>query len=244
MAQCFIEKVGLVQVVKPRHPDGRVFVVGDLHGDYELFMEKLVLVNFDFDKDLVIAVGDLVDRGRANLKCVQLLDKDWFVSTQGNHEDFCMMGFFDAHTAQIHKHPRNGGAWFYKQDDEMKEWMVRKFFSLPLAIEIDYRGHRYGFTHADMPLTEWDELKMIENPDLKIGDRTIRDMLIWSRAGYETPDSETEPVSGVRAIFHGHTPTEGVIEKRGNEIYVDFGACFGYDLCLIELNEACDAMEV
>ena len=49
---------------------------------------------------------------------------------------------------------------------------------------------------------------------------------------------------GVSALFHGHCPSFGVIEKRGNELYVDFGECFGYDLCVIELNEACEAFNL
>lgn len=242
MENLVVEKNGLVMRVKPRSETGRVFVVGDIHGDYELFMEKLILVNFDRENDLVIAVGDLVDRKRANLQCVKLLDEPWFLSVRGNHEEFCMMGFFDSHIARIHQDPRNGGAWFYQQPEEVREWVVRKFYALPLAMEIDYKGHRYGFTHADMPLTKWDELKLIDSPEELIGGRSISDLLIWSRDGYDTPDSESEGVEGVRALFHGHTPTKGKVEKRANEVYVDFGACFGYDLCVVELDEVCQSL--
>lgn len=240
--EVYVEKLGLVQVIKPRHPDGRVFVVGDIHGDYELFMEKLVLVGFDFDKDLVVAVGDLVDRKDKNIQCVGLLDKPWFVSVLGNHEDFCMLGFMSDRMAHLHRDPRNGGAWFYKLTLEERSEVVRKFLQMPLAIEIDYKGKRYGFTHADIPITNWDELKLVDDPNTEFLDteRTIKDYLIWSRVGYDTPDSESEPIVGVHALFHGHCPTRGVIEKRANEIYVDFGACFGYDLCLVELDKACD----
>lgn len=244
LKEVYGEKLGLVQVIKPRHPDGRVFVVGDIHGDYELFMEKLVLVGFDFDKDLVVAVGDLVDRGRANKQCVGLLDKPWFVSVLGNHEEFCMLGFMSERVAEVHKDPRNGGAWFYKLPKEEQEEIVRKFYVLPVAIEIDYKGCRYGFTHADIPITNWDELKTVDDPHIEITDngRTLQDYLIWSRVGYDTPEEESEEVLGLRALFHGHTPTRGVIERRANEIYVDFGACFGYDLCLVELDKACEVV--
>jgi serine/threonine protein phosphatase 1 len=239
-----VARQGLVQVVKPHHPEGRVFVVGDLHGDYELFMEKLVLVDFDFEKDLVIAVGDLVDRGRANMQCIRLLDQPWFTSVQGNHEDFCCLGFKSDRVAEVHKDPRNGGAWFYSLPEEEQEGVVRKFLELPVAMEIDYKGCRYGFTHADIPITVWDELKTVDDPNMIFmgTGRTIRDYLIWSRVGYDTPDVDTEHIQGLRALFHGHTPTRGVIEKRGNEVYVDFGACFGYDLCLIELDKACEVV--
>lgn len=40
--------------------DVNVYVVGDIHGAYSLLKEKLESVNFDYNKDLLIAVGDLV----------------------------------------------------------------------------------------------------------------------------------------------------------------------------------------
>ena len=43
---------------------GRLFSMGDLHGMYNLLMAKLEQICFDFDKDLLVSVGDLVDRHR------------------------------------------------------------------------------------------------------------------------------------------------------------------------------------
>lgn len=233
------ERKGLVEVVEPRCPEGRVFVVGDLHGAYQTFMEKLVLLEFDFEKDLVICVGDIVDRGRENLQCIKLLNEPWFKSVRGNHEDFCIVGSYDSHIANIHKDPRNGGAWLYKLSDELIEGIATLFIGLPLAMEVQYKGNLYGFTHADMPFTEWGDLYITDDSQVEVHGRTIQDWLLWSRFGYDTKDEFTEVVNGVKAVFHGHTPTCGKIEKRGNEVYVDYGHCFGYDLCVVELEEAC-----
>ena len=40
--------------------DVNVYVVGDIHGAYSLLKERLESINFDYNKDLLIAVGDLV----------------------------------------------------------------------------------------------------------------------------------------------------------------------------------------
>lgn len=40
--------------------DVNVFVVGDLHGSYSLLKEGLKTVGFNYNTDLLIAVGDLV----------------------------------------------------------------------------------------------------------------------------------------------------------------------------------------
>ncbi|EOA4941290.1 metallophosphoesterase, partial [Escherichia coli] len=40
-----------------------IWVAGDLHGCYTNLMNKLDTIGFDTKKDLLISVGDLVDRG-------------------------------------------------------------------------------------------------------------------------------------------------------------------------------------
>lgn len=40
--------------------DVNVTVVGDLHGSYTLLKEKLKEVGFNYNRDLLVAVGDLV----------------------------------------------------------------------------------------------------------------------------------------------------------------------------------------
>ena len=54
---------------------GRSFVVGDLHGCYDEFLNKLDEVNFNYDEDIVICTGDLVDRGNKSLDCFNLIYK-------------------------------------------------------------------------------------------------------------------------------------------------------------------------
>lgn len=89
-----------------------IYTVGDLHGSYTLLMQSLQKLQFDFEKDLLISVGDLVDRGKENIKCIELLDKKWFVAVRGNHENFCIQGFNDSYIAHIHSAPNNGGVGF------------------------------------------------------------------------------------------------------------------------------------
>ena len=69
---------------------GRDFVVGDIHGCYDIFMQLLDHVKFDKSKDRVFSVGDLIDRGPDSLKCLQLLDESWFAAVVANHESFML----------------------------------------------------------------------------------------------------------------------------------------------------------
>ena len=61
------------------------------------------------DDKRVFVVGDLIDKGVDNLKCVELLDKGWFINVRGNHEQFCIDSLNDPTIAYYHKMRNNGG---------------------------------------------------------------------------------------------------------------------------------------
>ena len=69
-----------------------IFVVGDLHGCYTLLMNELEKVSFDPAHDLLISVGDLVDRGAENVECLELITMPWFRAVRGNHEQMMIDG--------------------------------------------------------------------------------------------------------------------------------------------------------
>ncbi|GDG88624.1 serine/threonine-specific protein phosphatase 1 [Escherichia coli] len=69
-----------------------IWVVGDLHGCYTNLMKKLETIGFDTKKDLLISVGDLVDRGAENVECLELITFPWFRAVRGNHEHMMIDG--------------------------------------------------------------------------------------------------------------------------------------------------------
>lgn len=226
--------------------DVNVFVVGDIHGEYTLLMEALKEVGFNFNNDFLIAVGDLVDRGRENEKCVGLLNEQWFTSVKGNHEDFCYKGMMDDHVKFYHKMKNNGGEWFYELPDDLMEAVGRRLNQLPILLEVKYRGKKFGFVHADVPVEDWELLKeMLEQGD-EIGDRTVEDYCLWSRGiiqKYE--DYGYEPtIAQVDNVFLGHTVLPKVTQV-GNCTFLDTGGVFkkfdnGYYLSVVNLGDYCE----
>ncbi|MEI9179479.1 metallophosphoesterase, partial [Pseudomonas aeruginosa] len=55
-------------------------------------MNKLDTIGFDNKKDLLISVGDLVDRGAENVECLELITFPWFRAVRGNHEQMMIDG--------------------------------------------------------------------------------------------------------------------------------------------------------
>ena len=218
--------------------DVNVYVVGDIHGSYELLMQKLKDVNFDFKHDLLISVGDLVDRGNQNEKCVGLLGELWFTMAKGNHEDFCVKGVGDYMTEFYHKMENNGGRWFYQLPEDVRYSVARMFDQLPILLEVKYRGKKFGFVHADIPVEDWELLKeMVLNGD-NIDGRSVIDHCLWGR---DVVYRDYIEIAQVDNVFLGHTVLPK-IKQVGNCTFLDTGGVFkgvgnSYDLSIIKLSD-------
>ena len=125
---------------------GKLYAVGDIHGCYNLLMSRLKEIGFDFENDLLVAVGDLVDRGTQNVECISLIDEPWFTSVKGNHEDLVIMG--DINRSYFNCHIQNGGEWFYDLDYQVQREIIKKLKTLPIALEISHNGKKFGFVHG------------------------------------------------------------------------------------------------
>lgn len=64
------------------------YVMGDIHGCYSKLIACLEAVNFDYDNDTLIQLGDVVDRGPDSYLCIEeLLKIKNLVAIKGNHDD-------------------------------------------------------------------------------------------------------------------------------------------------------------
>lgn len=71
------------------------YVIGDLQGCFDSFMELLTAINFDEHKDKLWFVGDLINRGPKSLQCINfvknLVEKHQAVTVLGNHDIFLLL---------------------------------------------------------------------------------------------------------------------------------------------------------
>ncbi|WP_084494670.1 metallophosphoesterase [Alkanindiges illinoisensis] len=215
---------------------GRLFVVGDIHGCYSLLMAELAKRGFDFNNDLLISVGDLIDRGLQNQECVGLIGKSWFKAVRGNHEQFCIEGFLDYNIARQHVMSNNGGAWFYQLNNHIQQQIVSKFQSLPIALEISFKGKKYGFVHAHVEQNDWEEFKAELNAGGSESYRSPVDMALWSRDRVYAHSSENQyqAIKNIDEVYLGHTVLPRPMRKH-NCIFIDTGAFHTTLLTVIEL---------
>ena len=211
-----------------------VYIVGDLHGSYSLLMQELHLKNFDFENDLLICTGDLIDRGTENLECLSLLDQKWFLTVRGNHEEMCIRGQHDPKMKDMHA--RNGGAWFYRQFQKTRQRIIDQLAKLPLVIEVELKNKKVGIVHADIDIHDWNAFKHdIAQGDYKIsGVSSAYANALWGRGRIRQHSAHYDVVENIDEIYLGHT-----IVKEHTQIdnchYIDVGSSFTKKLCIVNI---------
>lgn len=217
----------------PTNKNGRTFFVTDIHGYFNLLEEKLVELNFDKSKDILISGGDNIDRGPNSVSVLDYIDKEWFYSVKGNHckmlcdhwENSNDRGFYQMFYF-------NGGSWFFDLTQDVQEKIYEAVVNLPLGIEYTSKsGRKIGIVHAEVPGNDWNYFKEMTNAELKWNGEAVAQ---WARTKYDKKN--TDYVKNIHTVLVGHTPTDsGNVEVIGNVVYCDAGSFFRNKLNILEI---------
>lgn len=146
--------------------DGKDYVIGDLHGSFSVLENLLKNLNFDKNKDRLISVGDLVDRGPKSFECLQLLHEPWFHAVLANHEQMMLDAFENPYNSFMWLN--NGGTWAIEKLNDYKNRHVKNriisdeshelFQLLELTRQLPYlitvntkSGKKFHIIHAELP---------------------------------------------------------------------------------------------
>lgn len=202
-----------------------IWVVGDLHGCYTLLMGKLDEIGFDTTQDLLISVGDLIDRGTENVECMELITFPWFRAVRGNHEQMMLDGLSEH--GNVAHWLANGGNWFFYLDydkERQAKALVHKVAELPLIIELVSGDKKFVICHADYPSSEYEFGKPVK-----------AEQVIWNRERVSDAwDGIGSQITGADEFIFGHTPAKNPL-KYWNQNYIDTGAVFCGNLTLRQL---------
>ena len=199
-----------------------VWVVSDIHGCYQWLMDALKRRNFNPYEDLLISVGDIIDRGPDCVKCLQLMDEKWFRAVRGNHEQMALDAIENNDFALWMS---NGGIWFSALEDKRNALrLLNACRDLPHIIEITCANGLNVIAHADYPAAEYVWNKPVS------AQRVLwdRDRLMGFMVG------KGQGIKGADHFWFGHTP----LDKRydfNNLHYIDTGAVFDGFLTLVQL---------
>lgn len=194
------------------------YIIGDIHGHFNklknLFDELRSYINPD---DLVIFLGDYIDRGPASYEVIEFLvalsGVYRTVFLTGNHEDMFIRYLKKADYAG--NFIRNGG------DYTIKSYLKNlKAMSLPEShinffnnLKLYYEGSDFIAVHAGL------------NPDINDISHQTRDDLIWIRGEFYLADKKWP-----KTVIFGHTPTPYIINSES--VFIDEDRnIIGIDTC-------------
>ncbi|WP_338556373.1 metallophosphoesterase [Erwinia sp. E_sp_B04_7] len=201
-----------------------IYIVGDLHGCRALLDEQLLAWHFNTDEDLLISVGDLIDRGPDSPGCLALVNQPWFRSVRGNHEEMAI----NALSKGLHRQwIANGGDWFYALEGvEMIEakHAINRCRELPLILHLQLEDRIVVVAHADYPSSHY-----------AWGAEVDEQKTVWSRSRIERLQRGTgQTITGADAFYFGHTPLKDPLDAW-NQHYIDTGAVFGNRLTMVQV---------
>ena len=226
----------------PLNAVGVDYVVGDIHGCFDLVHAFMRRVEFNPTTDRLIVAGDLIDRGPTSRLAIDFLKDPVCYSVRGNHEEMIIeyceaLSLTDDHNDIVPVSSvndlcaRNGGQWFLDLPREAKFAYAEAFSALPYAIEVQTRQGKVGVVHAECPVNDWADIEPALTGDNRDGFITRSQ---WSREHY-MKRKNPRVIDGIDHLFVGHTivsePTE-----LGNTTYIDLGAYRTGRLCGVRLD--------
>ncbi len=209
--------------------DGRkyrkIFVVGDLHGCFSLLEKKMNEVGFDKEIDLMLSVGDLIDRGTQNIECLELIECDWFKPVLGNHELMAIHAIVNGENPSLWL--MNGGGWFFGLDHDQHDYckmLLKKAAQLPHIIELTDSDYTWVICHADYPDAAYEFGKPVDMHEV-----------VWNRDRFNWGTTDVGyDISGADMFIFGHTPVKKW-RDMWNQCYIDTGAVFNGNLTLFNI---------
>ncbi|HWS26403.1 MAG TPA: metallophosphoesterase [Xanthomonadales bacterium] len=218
---------------------GRDWVIGDVHGAFDLVEQALFAVRFRPDVDRLICVGDLVDRGNDSARVEQFLQQPYVHAVRGNHDH--LVATTDPLVLQamaISNH--NGLRWIGDLSIPRVRRIQQALAELPYAIEIASADGTLptGIVHAQVP-QNWPWPDMVDALSDWPEEDALFDDVMKSRYKFDSQDAAA--VHGVSRVFVGHCICWNGPRILGNTVFTDTGAVFtgqeeGASLSIIDLS--------
>ena len=190
----------------------KIFVISDLHGQYDLFLKLLEKINLKRE-DLLVIMGDICDRGEKSyeiyMKCMKMMKLGYNLKfILGNHEDMLLEDLendyplryeteFSIYRNSKYFNKKSMEEWYEENFFKEIKWLVKWLKNCPLIIS----GNESIFVHAGLDL----------------------------QTKLEKQERET--------VYFGHTPNiNGRISEKTDKIWdIDCGAFFTHFLGCVEV---------
>ena len=200
-----------------------VYVMSDLHGNYEGFMSILEQIKFSEEDELYVD-GDIVDRGKGGIKILQyMMMQPNIYPIIGNHE-YALMQVLDFVTQEITEdsiskidektlqniieYQNIGGQVtldeFHKLSKEEQQDIMEYLKEFAAYEEISVKGNKFVIIHAGL---------INFRPERKLDDYQLYELI------FKAPDYEKIYFMD-KYLVTGHLPTRAIEGAKPDEIYM------------------------
>ena len=213
----------------------RIFVMSDIHGQYDLFLKMLKKIGLKRE-DLMIIAGDICDRGEKSyevyMKCMKMIKLGYNVKfILGNHEDMMLEDLendyplryeteFSIYRNSKYFNKKSMEKWCEENFFKEIKWLVKWLKNCPLVIS----GNENIFVHAGLDL----QSKL---------EKQERETVLWTREEFWLNKESILEEYRSKNIYFGHTPNiNGRISEKTDKIWdIDCGAFFTHFLGCVEV---------
>jgi len=207
------------------------YVMSDIHGEYQTFLNMLDQIHFSETDDLYI-IGDVVDRGPEPMSLINYTRRNENVHLlKGNHEHMMCEFFSNNCTPQkTRRWNRNGNfttlvAFDWLSDDEKSE-VLSYIDNLPVEKELEVNGRKFHLVHGFIADNDsdrvWNRPKIDQIPQidedttLVIGHTPVVD--------YIHPGSEEDMYVYSKELTTNNDHFR-ILHAKG---FIDIDCCIGY----------------
>ena len=201
----------------------RIYAIGDIHGCIDKLKELTEKIDIDFEHDLLIFIGDYIDRGPSSYEVVEYLinlkkEHPNIIFLRGNHEDMLMqfLSGADRYTYLI-----NGG-----------QKTLESYLEIVTSSDIDPIPHdHFNFFNSLLNYYETDDYIFVHAglmPGIPLESQKMDDLL-WIRDKFIFSDYDFD-----KKVIFGHTPFLSPMVQP-NKIGIDTGAVYGRTLTCVRL---------
>ncbi|WLD24333.1 metallophosphoesterase [Flavobacterium dauae] len=200
----------------------RTFVMGDIHGAHRALVQCLKRSNFDYEKDVLIQLGDVADGHRYVYECVEeLLKIRNLIAIKGNH-DIWLLEFIENDFHPVY--------WTYGGKGTILSYLEHKKEGKKICLASG-SGYKTSLSSTDIPaahqaffrnqqlfhVTEDNRCFIHAGFDRTVAfDRQQETAYYWNRELWEeavglkengNSSSVLEMATPFREVYIGHTPT-------------------------------------
>jgi serine/threonine protein phosphatase 1 len=205
-----------------------ILVIGDVHGCYYT-LKKLIDDNWDYKRDMLIQLGDIIDRGNFTPEtvryCMELKEKydDRAVFLKGNHEFEMIEHFYNGPNKNWLRQCGEATLKQYRKQEVNIEEHIKWFSKMSLYWE----NESVFISHAGISKTCLTPICETESNGV-----------LWNR-------SELKNIEKLQII--GHTPCENnkaIFDDKTNCWNIDTGAGYDGNLTAINIKETGEVLEI